>query len=56
MKEVKELSSTIIEALKNLKVDCETVYLQYLRLESIDYDKDSEDMRSAEITLVFLVS
>lgn len=56
MREVKELSSRVIEALKVMKLDCEDVYLQYLRFENIEYSKDTDDMRSAEITVVFLAS
>ena len=56
MKEVKELSSRIAEALKTIKVSGDNAYIQYLRLENIEHNKDSEDMRSAEIEVVFLVS
>lgn len=56
MKEVKELSSRIAEALKTIKVSGDNAYIQYLRLENIEHNKDSDDMRSAEIEVVFLVS
>lgn len=56
MKEVKELTSRIVEALKTIKVSGDNAYIQYLRLENIEHNKDSEDMRSAEIEVVFLVS
>ncbi len=56
MKKVKELSSRIAEALKTIKASGDNAYIQYLRLENIEHNKDSDDMRSAEITVVFLVS
>ena len=56
MKEVKELSCQVIEALKGIKLETSDVMLQYLRLESVEYRKEGDDMREAEIEAVFLAS
>ena len=56
MKEVKELSSQIVEALSEIDTEYSDGFIRYLRLESIEHRKEGEDMRTAEISMVFTVS
>jgi hypothetical protein len=56
MKEVKELSSDIIDAVREIDTVNSDLYLRYLRLENIEHSKISDDMRKAELLVVFTVS
>lgn len=56
MKEVKELSSQIVDTLCEIDTEYSDKFVRYLRIENIEHRKEGEDMRTAEISMVFTVS
>lgn len=56
MKEVKEKSTKVIEALDGFYFEDSDSVFQILRIDDINHDKENDDMRSATITVVFLAS
>lgn len=56
MKEVKEKSTKVIEALDGFYFEDSDSVFQFLRIDDISHDKENDDMRSATITVVFLAS
>lgn len=56
MKEVKEKSDAVINALNGVYFENSDTVVQFLRIEDISHDKENDDMRSATLTVIFLAS
>lgn len=56
MKEVKELSSSILNAVSAIDTEYSGMFLRFLRLENVEHKKEGEEMRTAELSIVFTAS
>lgn len=56
MKEAKNTADTVINALEALNKESSNSRVRFLRLESVEHRKESDDLRQSEITAVFVAS
>lgn len=56
MKEVKEISSSILNAVSAIDTEYSGLFLRFLRLENVEHKKEGEEMRTAELSIVFTAS